>query len=120
MALVASPILLAVSLRYCRSVAVLRVPDDMSASISVSVGMNGRGSSSVYFGSFHVCPLYLRYCLYILATVVFVVFFHDWLAIVSFTCSGLSMLQSWVSRFSRAVAVVLVSSALPSFFCWSS
>ena len=43
-------------------------------------------------------------------------FFHCRSAKVVLTCSGSSMLHSFVSRFSRAVAVSIVESALPFFF----
>ena len=43
-------------------------------------------------------------------------FFHSTVASMVFTCSGSCTLQSFDSRFSLATAVVIVASALPSFF----
>jgi len=49
-----SPILAAVSLSVCRSVAVFGLPAVISVSSSCSVGMNGSPFSSVYFGGVYV------------------------------------------------------------------
>ena len=53
---------------------------------------------------------------YMEATFLFVLFLHSNSAKVPFTSSGSNMLHSFVSRFSRAVAVSIVELALPFFF----
>jgi len=50
---VSSPILMAVSLIVCRTVAIVLLAPAMSWSISSSVGMNGSRSFAVYLGGFH-------------------------------------------------------------------
>jgi len=51
------------------------------------------------------------------ATLCFVLFFHLRFASVALTCSGSLMSHSAVKRFSLSIAVSIVDSALPFFFC---